>query len=1216
MGDLDTERADGGAPMTVAAADASLHVDDLIDDRALTSEDDDQFRLRDVVEEIAQLCESSPVPATLALYGSWGSGKSSLANLLRAKFIRNRKVAFARFNAFKYAEVPLRRHFISQLADAFKVGDEEFAEGLYSTSRDFRLRVPPGKWFGLLKAVLAAVIFTGVIAVAAGLAYAGLSDGAFGAEFEKAMRFGIPGVALAAPLLAAALGLLGSYFTAETTVEAPSSDEQFERVFRKLVKKIKSKKRCERIVIFIDELDRCSPAQVVSALETLRTFLEVKPCIFIVAADQQVLEHALTTAARQATPFNRANPYYSAGSAYLDKIFQYQLALPPILPRRLSRFALDLVETRQGVWAAIPNRAELVSVLVPTHVSSPRRVKSLLNSFALLYRLALKRSAAGAIEPAIETRASEIAKLVCLRTEFPLFAADLQLSHRLPEIVLHLHDDPEADEAALASEFLGVAPEALVRAGAYAREELPVDEVIARPARGRQAAPAVDDAEDVANEAEDDAETADAVEAVERSQARQLIRYLQRTREVDGPRRDLIYLESSGAAFGLSPELAEELEQAAVDGDVEEVEGVFATLDEADQQNAFRLLAWLIVEAVGIEAANVARSIFKALAVYKGDLAPVADDLLNALVTHSTGYTLSADDLAGALALALSADGDAATAMREEVLARDEALTDEELAGLILNRADELWEESERIAEVFAAALANDRAEEAAEALTDIRDELVTELVNGADVDSDEAIAGLASFVEIVQPEGRAAVAQAGFTRLASHTSDAAGVAVTSLIPLFAPISESAAAVAVMNGIKRRPLSNWVVWLAAVDPAVIPRLQKVAGAFADYLQRLWAGRFTDETVTEAEFAAVAGEIGRLRAPLAPQDDSAVDLLDGAPAAITAARATSREEQYEALRTLVNGGALDATAASASILADLSRALASPQPGTTGVGVSMSEYVLRSAPAALLNAGEDDVTAFVDAAEESTWLDATTLEILRVRSALAQRRLLGDAATPPPESTLQALLAAEEDAADEAVAAWITGFEPEPLSLFELLEPRTRDQERLPSRLENAVNQTSTKWTPIQKAELFKVFAPALLRGELDMSVISAVSLSDADPERASDTLIEAFESVGNNDERRAVMDLWRAVNPAPENVRRRLIDRIYIPLLATGKGGAGLALTYFDLVRDAPYQNTMSRVKKAISTAVDGDRDLEKRAEKRLQDAGWISKKRRWFQRK
>src|SRR5439155_7722960 len=135
-----------------------LHGDDLIDDRALTSEDEDEFRLRDVVDEVARLCQAAPVPATVALYGSWGSGKSSLARLLRARFVRNRKIAFARFDAFKYAEEPLRRHFISQLAAEFKVRDRSFSEGLYTTTRDFRLSIPPGKWWRLLLLILGALV--------------------------------------------------------------------------------------------------------------------------------------------------------------------------------------------------------------------------------------------------------------------------------------------------------------------------------------------------------------------------------------------------------------------------------------------------------------------------------------------------------------------------------------------------------------------------------------------------------------------------------------------------------------------------------------------------------------------------------------------------------------------------------------------------------------------------------------------------------------------------------------------------------------------------------------------------------------------------------------------------------------------------------------------------------------------------------------------------
>jgi hypothetical protein len=71
-----------------------LHDDDLIDDRALSDDGEDAFRLRDVVDEVAELCESVAVPATLAVYGSWGSGKSSLANLLKARFEANPRIAF------------------------------------------------------------------------------------------------------------------------------------------------------------------------------------------------------------------------------------------------------------------------------------------------------------------------------------------------------------------------------------------------------------------------------------------------------------------------------------------------------------------------------------------------------------------------------------------------------------------------------------------------------------------------------------------------------------------------------------------------------------------------------------------------------------------------------------------------------------------------------------------------------------------------------------------------------------------------------------------------------------------------------------------------------------------------------------------------------------------------------------------------------------------
>src|SRR5947209_7919393 len=105
---------------------------ELIDDRALDSREDDEFRLSDIVDELLGICRQAPTPATIALYASWGSGKSSLGRILKGEFEDDPKVAYAQFNALKYAEkTPLQRHFLSQVAAAIDISDPKYSRDLY-----------------------------------------------------------------------------------------------------------------------------------------------------------------------------------------------------------------------------------------------------------------------------------------------------------------------------------------------------------------------------------------------------------------------------------------------------------------------------------------------------------------------------------------------------------------------------------------------------------------------------------------------------------------------------------------------------------------------------------------------------------------------------------------------------------------------------------------------------------------------------------------------------------------------------------------------------------------------------------------------------------------------------------------------------------------------------------------------------------------------------
>ena len=290
---------------------------ELVDDRALEQLESDRFGHADFVRELAGVVQQAPTPANIALFGPWGSGKSGIANLLATALPRDAKtLRFVVFDASKYAQAPLRRYFISQIAERLGIRDRRFRDGLYAgeETRDIRFRA--AHW-GRLIAIATAIIFIGLGGV---LAWAALSKGAFDrnwSEHLKTVKSYVLVLLPVAAVLTTIVKLAVDGFYVNTTRSAPSGDEEFEELFRDVVKDAKTK----RLVVFIDELDRCSPAQVASTLETMKTFLSVRGCVFVVAADQQVLEQALRHEVRQHTPEDTMNPYYSAGSSYLDKVF-------------------------------------------------------------------------------------------------------------------------------------------------------------------------------------------------------------------------------------------------------------------------------------------------------------------------------------------------------------------------------------------------------------------------------------------------------------------------------------------------------------------------------------------------------------------------------------------------------------------------------------------------------------------------------------------------------------------------------------------------------------------------------------------------------------------------------------------------------------------------------------------------------------------------------
>lgn len=548
-----------------------IHDGDLIPDNRLNSDDADLLDHDALARSVAEIALTAQTPTNIALFGAWGSGKSSIYSMISKHLdkIAEEEVKVARYDAWKYGGQDLKRNFIHSVAADLGQGNEpDFAEGLEHEQSRARLDVirwlkinQKSLWAGLAVAVAIAMVWlTVLLFVSVLLGRSTFADAANTLIPQAGTVFGLSLVAV----IVGPQVLQGAVVTTKTP--APAGADQFATRFNKLVDKVCSAPT-KRLIVFIDELDRCSPDDVVATLVDLKTFLDQDGCTFIVAADREVIEQSLRRVP-QAKPVREDEPYYATPGAFLDKIFQYQIALPPLRSRALTQFAHNLVREQGGLWNQLRDSGHAsfelaVFALIPVHVRSPRRVKILLNNFATNARIAEARGIAWL------DRAHEIAILTVLQTEFPSVADELR---RVPRLLVYLRGEEtsEASEViALVRRFRdsAVAPDSddAAVAGATASGEVQISETPAG------ALLSDDTTANGAHKRRD----------AERTLRNHLSMYLSKVRAagITDPRPDLLYLQSAGSGDSLGDPQLGDLIDIATDTAPDTVVEAFADKD-------------------------------------------------------------------------------------------------------------------------------------------------------------------------------------------------------------------------------------------------------------------------------------------------------------------------------------------------------------------------------------------------------------------------------------------------------------------------------------------------------------------------------------------------------------------------------------------------------------------------------------------------------------
>jgi len=158
----------------------------------------------------------------------------------------------------------------------------------------------------------------------------------------------------------------------QTTRETIKSKSEFQALFKELFDTFEKKEpqnREARVIVFVDDLDRCLPDVALDLLEAIKVFFEEVRCVFLVAADERLIGQGLRMRYKdlfESSRVEQADEYLAKkGQEYFEKVIQLGVRVPSRSPTQGQRF----------VAAQFPTWMPAADILQAGVGNNPRRLK-------------------------------------------------------------------------------------------------------------------------------------------------------------------------------------------------------------------------------------------------------------------------------------------------------------------------------------------------------------------------------------------------------------------------------------------------------------------------------------------------------------------------------------------------------------------------------------------------------------------------------------------------------------------------------------------------------------------------------------------------------------------------------------------------------------------------------------------------------------------------
>lgn len=277
------------------------------------------------------------LPVTIGLYGDWGSGKSSTLKILKEMIEKDTDSKDSSvviyfegwsFESFDDAKMALIQGIVENLENSkcFTGDLKETVKNAAKTVRNKIFSMRSLLWSVKNVVAPAAMAYaTGGISVIPSLISFFSS---FNTEDKKK------------ELLDKITGedaeeFIKEAFSTHINTEKFSAVREFRDSFKSLIEATGRK----RIVVLIDDLDRCLPEHIIENLEAIKLFLNVEKTAFVIAADQSIVSEAIKKQYGEKIGIERKSDMgRSIGEDYMDKFIQIPYNIPKLSDQEVESY--------------------------------------------------------------------------------------------------------------------------------------------------------------------------------------------------------------------------------------------------------------------------------------------------------------------------------------------------------------------------------------------------------------------------------------------------------------------------------------------------------------------------------------------------------------------------------------------------------------------------------------------------------------------------------------------------------------------------------------------------------------------------------------------------------------------------------------------------------------------------------------------------------------